>query len=182
VQGSRFWTVHEILTGWGVHKTGRLTNPTPNPSHGGEAGDDDETQAARYLEQTEGFIFAIPVLSHVYASMRPIESFRLCQPGETAMRAMLRLHWGFLLGESPKRVPMIVHNLFIRNLRERTKAEPFTPVRSIQTPTEWELDQRRKVFEQAISQVTFRDRPQVQAKVDVKTWGYETKGLRGNRR
>lgn len=184
------WSVSDILIAWGCHRSGKLTNPTPNPTHGGNPEDDAEAQAAKYLEHTEGFVYALPVLTHVYAFMRPIESFRLCEPGETAIKAILRNQWGFLLGKNPKDSAVIVHRMFVRELRCRTICEPFVPVMQIEEVSAAELNARRLAYERAMNMVpqerdTLRGRPKKQPRpeptIDTRTWGYETKGMRKGR-
>ncbi len=178
------WTAEEILLGWGCHQRGALPNPTPNPKGGGNSGPDDTKQAAKFMELTEGFEEAIPVLKWVYADMKLIESFPLRSPGETRMTALSRWHWAFALIVPDSHIPLVIHARFFDKLSNRLRQEDFIPNRSFEEISPWELEQRRNLLHRALSMVNLdvkKGRPTQAMKqspqVDWRSVGYETAGM-----
>lgn len=87
-----------MLQVWGLRITGASLK---NPLHlatGGSSGYDEDWEATCYVQRVPGYERAYPVLVHVHAEFQPVEIFRVCEPGETLMRALLRREWGDLIG------------------------------------------------------------------------------------
>jgi hypothetical protein len=123
-----YWSAERILTAWGLRQLGPMRTPY-KVSTGGDASTDDEWQAMRFVERLEHFERAKPVLAHVYANGAPPETFRLREPGETKLKALLRFGWGFLIGRDEKDIPRLIEEGFRYSLREELKHRPFVPVR-----------------------------------------------------
>ena len=126
---SEDWTPERLLQAWGTAQHGRLLTPGPRVSKGAAAGSDDEKQAAWYVEHVAGFSVARPILSWVYSEYQPITAFRLQGPGETILRALLRLGWAQYCNRTSRAIPCWVHDDFYRALVEAERASPFCPVR-----------------------------------------------------
>jgi hypothetical protein len=126
------WTPNRLLVSWGCNQRGRLQTPgLGKGGNGNSATTDDESQAAYYVEHTEGFTKALPVLRHIYSDMAPIESFRLTMPGEVLNYALIKRGWGMLLGQPRNRIPILVHHEFISMLADRCRVEPFRVIRAL---------------------------------------------------
>jgi hypothetical protein len=127
--GDQDWTPERLLQAWGTYQHGRLLTPGPRSSKGGASGADDERQAAWYVEHVAGFSVARPILSWVYSEYRPINAFKLQGPGETLLKALLRLGWAGYCNRSSRAIPCWVHDDFYRTLVESVRLHPFVPIR-----------------------------------------------------
>jgi hypothetical protein len=125
----REWTAEWILEAWGLRAFGALTTPW-KLSTGGRAVSDDESQAAWYVEHTDGFDRAKEVLVWKYQRCRELVDFPIRGPGETLVRALLRRSWGGMLGRPPYQVAAAIHDEFVRGLSSRLLIEPFRPIRA----------------------------------------------------
>ena len=122
------WTPHFLLEAWGLRTFGALTTPYKLAT-GNRAITDDESQAAWYVEHTDGFERAKDVLVWRYQRGQELEDFPVRQPGETLARALLRRCWGHLLGRAPYRIAPLIHEEFLVSLSDRVLREPFRPIR-----------------------------------------------------
>jgi len=125
------WTPEWLLEAWGLRAFGALTSPW-KVATGGVAVSDDESQAAWYVEHTDGFERAQDVLVWKYQRCRELVDFPIREPGETLVRALLRRSWGGMLGRPPYQVARAIHDEFVANLSERVQREPFRPIRAIE--------------------------------------------------
>jgi len=123
------WSPVWLLEAWGLRAFGALTTPW-KLSTGGRAVSDDESQAAWYVEHTDGFDRAREVLVWKYQRYHDLVDFPIRGPGETLVRALLRRSWGGMLGRPPYRVAQAIHDEFMNSLTERTLREPFRPIRA----------------------------------------------------
>jgi hypothetical protein len=125
----REWTAEWLLEAWGLRAFGALTTPW-KLSTGGRAVSDDESQAAWYVEHTDGFDRAREVLIWKYQRCRELVDFPIRQPGETLVRALLRRSWGGMLGRPAYQVASAIHDEFVSSLSARLLIEPFRPIRA----------------------------------------------------
>ena len=128
-----------MLEIWGLRVSGGSLKDPLGKSTGGRAGIDDELALVMYVETTEGFSEARPVVAHVYADFLPISSYRYRQPGETRMRASIRHGQANLLleGWSDQRMAQKLHDDFMDSLIKRQKVQPFkVPVRQEEVTVE----------------------------------------------
>jgi len=132
------WSPCRLIEAWGLRAFGALTSPW-KVSRGGRALSDDESQAAWYVEQTEGFERAREVLVWKYQRGRFLQEFPIRQPGETLVRALLRRSWGGLIGRPQYQVAKEIHDEFMRSLTDRIIREPFRPIRTEEIPDADEL-------------------------------------------
>jgi hypothetical protein len=139
------WSACWLLEAWGLRAFGALTTPW-KLSTGGKALSDDESQAAFYVEHTDGFERAREVLVWRYQRCRELADFPIRQPGETLVRALLRRSWGGMLGRPPYQIARTIHDEFVANLAARTLQEPFRPIRPIEPedPLEFAAAQNAK--------------------------------------
>ena len=122
-----------MLEIWGLRVSGGSLKDPLAKSTGGRAGIDDELALAMYVETTECFSEARPVLAHVYAAFLPIASYRYRQPGETRMRAAIRHGQANLLLDrwSDARMTQKLHDDFMDALIKRHRNQPFkVPIRN----------------------------------------------------
>jgi len=122
------WPVEWLLEAWGLRAFGALTTPW-KAATGGRAISDDESQAAFYVEHTEGFERAREVLAWRYRQCGSLTDFPIREPGETLGRALIRRCWGDMLGRRPYQIATAIHDEFWVALSERVLREPFRPVR-----------------------------------------------------
>ena len=122
------WTPRWLVEAWGLRAYGALTTPW-KLSTGNRAITDDESQAAWYVEHTEGFEKAKEVLVWKYQRCRELADFPVRGPGETLARALLRRCWGGLLGRHSYQVARLIHDEFMDSLADRVGREPFRPIR-----------------------------------------------------
>jgi len=116
-----------MLEIWGLRVSGgSLKNPLMK-STGNPAGIDDEMALALYVENTEGFEQAKPVLTHVYARFLPISSYRYREPGETRLRAAMRHGQAsdMLDGKTDPQLSQKLHDVFMDHLIQKVKQHPF---------------------------------------------------------
>jgi len=125
------WSPKWLLEAWGLRTFGALTTPW-KLSTGGKAVSDDESQAAWYVEHTDGFDRAKDVLVWKYSRCRELVYFPIREPGETLVRALLRRSWGGMLGRPPYQVAWAIHDEFVANLTDRVLRDPFRPIRAIE--------------------------------------------------
>jgi len=125
------WSPEWLLEAWGLRAFGALTTPW-KLSTGGKAISDDESQAAWYVEHTDGFDRAREVLAWRYRQCRELIDFPIRGPGETLVRALLRRSWGGMLGRPPYQVAQSIHDEFFAVLCERVAREPFRPIRPVE--------------------------------------------------
>ena len=129
------WSSEWLLEAWGLRAFGALTTPW-KVSTGGKAISDDESQAAWYVERTEGFERASEVLAWKYRRCGELLDFPIREPGETLVRALLRRSWGDMLGRPPYRVAQSIHDEFMQKLADRVRREPFRPLRIVEEDEE----------------------------------------------
>jgi hypothetical protein len=124
------WTPKELLTAWGtVHSQEPSIGLSRSTSLKADASSD-EMQAAGYVESTDGYHMAEPVLIHVHARCLRVEAFAITKPGEALLPAMINLGWMEFWEIRPARlIPGAVLARFEQWLAERCKAEPFWPKR-----------------------------------------------------
>ncbi len=125
------WTPQWLIEAWGLRQFGALTTPWKLAT-GGYSADDDESQAAWYVETTPGFERAREVLVWRYQKYRALADFPVRELGETLVRALLRRCWGDLLGKRPYQVGQIIHDQFMASLENRVRQEPFRPIRIVE--------------------------------------------------
>ena len=119
-------TAEAMLAIWGLRASGTSLKSPLKASTGGKAGDDDELAVVTYVQQTAGFDLARPVLRRVYCDGCPAEGDWWRGPGETLVRAALRLGWGSQLGHvAPRQIPVAIRDEFIRTLNLRLGATPY---------------------------------------------------------
>lgn len=132
------WSPKWLLEAWGLRAFGALTTPWKVLT-GGTAISDDESQAAWYVEHTEGFERARDVLAWRYRFCRELVDFPVRDPGETLVRALLRRSWGAMLGRRPYQIARAIHDEFLDALVERVRREPFRPIRPVEIEDPIEL-------------------------------------------
>ena len=125
------WSPGWLLEAWGLRAFGPLTTPW-KLSTGAQASSDDESQAAWYVENTDGYERAREVLVWKYQRCRELVDFPIRAPGETLVRALLRRSWGGMLGRPPYQVAQAIHDEFIRSLEDRVRRQPFRPIRFVE--------------------------------------------------
>ncbi len=134
----RVWTPEWLMEAWGLRTFGALTTPW-KLSTGGKAISDDESQAAWYVEHTDGFDRAKEVLAWKYSRCRDLVDFPIREPGETLVRALLRRCWGGMLGWAPYRIAPAIHDEFMASLTNRVLREPFVPIRAAEAEDPLEI-------------------------------------------
>lgn len=115
-----------MLDIWALRITGgSFTNPC-TPRQGGGEGVDNELAIVAYVEATQGFQSARPVLAwvHIEAKGDP-HGFPMRGPGETLLKALLRRGWAKHLGT--KDIPAFVYFEFVRELARKLRENPFIP-------------------------------------------------------
>jgi hypothetical protein len=122
------WSPRWLVEAWGLRAFGALTTPWKLAT-GRRAISDDESQAAWYVEHTEGFERAKEVLIWRYQRCQELHEFPLREPGESLVRALLRRSWGNLLGRPQYQVAREIHDEFMELLADRVNREPFQPIR-----------------------------------------------------
>lgn len=136
------WGVDRLLTVWGLYECGgNFTNPWGGGSNGDVDANQDEVQAARYVEATPRFQYARPALVWLYVKGHDtLKDFGQRLPFETwqAYRHRLGL---------PKASPTWEYDVvaeyvqFMHELAARCRKEPFVPVLSLSEYNPWVGDQ-----------------------------------------
>lgn len=130
------WTPAKLLEVWGMRQFGRLPSAGPGKATGGGAGTDEAEQVCLYVEQTKGFAMARPVLSWVYYEMKPVHTFRVCAPGEVLTSELLaRKGWLFCCNMPQAIIPRKVLGVFLDNLADRLREQPFVVYRDVEEDT-----------------------------------------------
>ena len=124
------WSTYRLLQVWGLRVSGGRFTLGLSPGSGETSVDEDEAQAMLYVERTPGFYRARPVLVHVLAEMRPVETFQVKRPWESTEAALRRLRWLDLIGEPLERIPGIVFDRFATQISQRVAESPFVPIRT----------------------------------------------------
>jgi len=119
--------MHEMLERWGLRVIGGTLKSPVRTSTGGEAALDDDLFLVDYVQGTPGFERAAPVLRHLYSSGLPLNSFRLCLPGEDRGRALIRQGWFDLVGLPDSEIPWRVLEEFEASLLARMGEAPYRP-------------------------------------------------------
>lgn len=117
--------VRELLERWGLRVCGGTLKSPYRVSTGGEEGVDDDLRLVAFVEATEGFSRAKPVLLHRFARGEAPESFTWRRPGEDFRRALIRLGWFDMVGLPERRVARKVLEEFEDRLANRVRGEPF---------------------------------------------------------
>lgn len=121
-------TAHEALEIWGLRVSGgSLKSPGMRERINGSESVDDELALMRYVESTDGFFEARPVLLHKFANGLPIETFQMRGPGETRFLALHRLRWLPYVDEADRDIPQQVVDDFTWSLDRRLIDHPFVP-------------------------------------------------------
>src|SRR5579862_2474325 len=90
--GPKALTADELVERWARRCVGgSLNSLLHQPGTGGDPGPDDYWAAVNYVESTDCFSEARPVLSHLYIHGRPLQEFRIALPGEPRFAAFQRL-------------------------------------------------------------------------------------------
>jgi len=149
------WSPAWLLEAWGLRTFGALTTPW-KLSTGGRAVSDDESQAAWYVEHTDGFDRAREVLVWKYQRCRELVDFPIREPGETLVRALLRRSWGGMLGRPPYQVAQTIHDEFVSALAERVRCDPFRPIRAVEAEDPLEMaDSQNARYAVGVRQVAY---------------------------
>jgi hypothetical protein len=116
-----------MLEIWGLRVSGASLKDPLAKSTGGRAGIDDELALAMYVEATDGFQEARPVLAHVYSRFLPVSGYRYREPGETRLRASIRHGQANLMleGWTDTAMAQKLHDTFMDLLIKRQREQPF---------------------------------------------------------
>ena len=128
------YSAASCLEHWGIYETGgRLKSAGITPSNSGISGgvstQRDMGEVIRdYVQSVESFETARPILLHKYGHGQPAESFQISKPGESIMRALLRLGWSGI-AENTKDIPGKVLDEFERSLEKQCQTNPLYRIR-----------------------------------------------------
>ena len=139
------WSVERLLTTWGLYVCGgNFSNPWLGGSNGEIDANQDEAQAAHYVEFTRRFPYAEPALRWLYVEgHETLAGFGGKFPWESWEEYRVRLR---LPKASPtwQYDPVAEYQAFLSELARRVRVEPFIPTPSLREFNPWVGDQVEK--------------------------------------
>jgi len=123
----RIYDATTMLEWWGLRESGgSLKNPVKK-STGGDPAEDDEKAAMVFVQTTQFFRVARPILAHVHIEGKQLDEFVIRMPGERLKQSLLRLGWWQLCGVREERIADCLYEGFYEVLTNRLEFEGFIP-------------------------------------------------------